>query len=87
MADRFYVVAVRIEDEGSVVARMVPGTKPRTTVVAPARRDGLLVEGVNCGAVVGGERDVEGLACLALAYPEVWLAPTSRTPPRRGWAP
>src|SRR5215204_5167663 len=36
MADRFDVVAVRIEDEGPIVARMVLGTKPGTTVVAPA---------------------------------------------------
>src|SRR5215212_5133192 len=75
MADCFDVVAVRIEDEGPVVARMVLGAKPRTTVVTPARRHGFVVEGVNCSAVVGGERDVEGLACLALAYPEVRLAP------------
>src|SRR5215208_3137339 len=75
MADRFDVVAVRIKDEGPVVARVVVGPKSGTTVVTPARRHGRLVKGVNGGAVVGGEGDVEGLACLALAYPEVRLAP------------
>ena len=48
MAHRFYVVAVRIEDEGPVVVRMVVRTKPGTTVVTPARREGFFVKGVNC---------------------------------------
>jgi len=34
MADRFDVVAVRIEDEGPKVARVVLGAKPGTAVVA-----------------------------------------------------
>jgi hypothetical protein len=74
MADHFGVVAVRIKYEGPVVVRVVLGAKPGTTVVAPARRDGFLVERVNGGAVVGGERDVESLARLALDDPEVRLA-------------
>src|SRR5829696_1999839 len=81
MADRFNVVAVRIEDEGAVVARMVLGAKPRITVVAPTRRDGRLMEGINGGALIGCKRDVEGLAWLALADPEVRLAPPPE--PRR----
>jgi hypothetical protein len=36
MADRFDVVAVRIEDEAPKVGRMVLGAKPETAVVAPA---------------------------------------------------
>src|SRR5918998_1217077 len=80
MADRFGVVAVRIKYEGPVVVRVVLGAKPGTTVVAPARHDGFLVERVYGGAVVGGKRDVEGLAWLALDDPEVRLAraPESR---------
>src|SRR5215218_8993469 len=85
MADRFDVVAVRVEDVGLVVARMVLGTKPGTTVVTPARTYGFLVEGVNRCAVVCGERDVEGLACLALAYPEVRLAPPPEPRCRGTW--
>ena len=61
MADRFNVVAVRIEDEGSIVAWMVLGAKPGTAVVAPTRRDGRLMEGINGGALSGGERDMKGL--------------------------
>ena len=59
---------------------MVLGAKPGTTVVAPARRDGCLVEGVNGGTVVGGERDVDGVAWLALGDPEVRLAPPPESP-------
>ena len=65
MAYRFDVVAVRIEDEGPVVGRVVLGAKPGTAVVVPARRDGRLVEGLHCRAVVGGEGDVDGVAWLA----------------------
>jgi hypothetical protein len=60
---------------------MVLRAKPRTTVVAPTRRDGRLMEGVNGGALIGSKRDVEGLAWLALADPEVRLAPPPE--PRR----
>jgi hypothetical protein len=65
MADRFdvvVVVGIRIEDEGPIVARMVLGPKPRTSVLSPARRYRLLVEGLNSSALCGSERDVEGLA-------------------------
>jgi hypothetical protein len=81
MADRFDVVAVRIEDEGSIVAWMVLGAKPRTAVVAPTRRYGRFMEGINGEAVIGSKRDVEGLPWLALADPEVGLAPPPE--PRR----
>jgi hypothetical protein len=74
MADRFNVVAVRIEDEGPIVAWMVLGSKPRTAVVAPTRRHGRLMEGINGEAVIGSKRDVQGLPWLALADPEVGLA-------------
>jgi hypothetical protein len=81
MADRFDVLAVRIEDEGPIVACMVRGTKPGTAIVAPTRRDGRLMESLDCAAVIGSKRDVEGLTWLALADPEVRLARPSE--PRR----
>ena len=87
MADRFNVVAVRIEDEGAVVVPMVLGANPRTTVVARTRRDGRLMEGINSSAVIGSKRDVEGLAWLALADPEIRLTTTARTPPQIRWVP
>jgi hypothetical protein len=62
MADRFNVVAVWIEDESPIVARMVLGSKPGTAVVAPTCRHGRLMEGINSEAVIGSKRDVEGLA-------------------------
>src|SRR5215204_4063240 len=60
---------------------MVLRAKPRTAVVAPTRRYGRLMEGANGKAVIGSKRDVEGLARLALADPEVGLAPPPE--PRR----
>src|SRR5215210_5922621 len=74
MADRFYVVAVRIEDEGPKVGRMVLGAKPGTTVVAPARRNGRLVKSLHPRTVIGDEGHVDGVARLALEDPEVRLA-------------
>src|ERR687898_749610 len=62
MADRFDVVAIRIEDKGRIVALMVLRAKPGTTIIPPARCECLLVEGIHAGAVGGGERDVDGLA-------------------------
>src|ERR687893_2472397 len=75
MADRFDVVAIRIEDKGRIVALMVLKAKPGTTIFPPARCECLLVEGIHAGAVGGGERDVDGLAAITLADPEVRLAP------------
>jgi hypothetical protein len=81
MANRFDVVAIWIEDEGRVVARVVFGPEPGTTVVAPARREGRLVEGLHGRAVGSAEGDVDGVAWLALANPEVRLA-RAPEPPR-----
>jgi hypothetical protein len=81
MADCFNVVALRIEDEGSIVAWMVLGAKSRTAVVVPTRRHGRLMESINGEAVIGSKGDVEGLSWLALADPEVRLAPPPE--PRR----
>ena len=53
MADRFDVVAIRIEDEGPKVDLMVLGAKTGTTVVAPDCRYGRLVESPHCRTVVG----------------------------------
>jgi hypothetical protein len=85
MADCFDVVAVRIEDEGPIVARMVLGAKPGTAVVVPARRDGCLMEGINSGAVICSKRDVEGLARPGRSRSQA--CPTVRTPLQRRWVP
>jgi hypothetical protein len=53
MADRFDVVAIRIEDKGPKVDLMVLGAKTGTTVVAPDCRYGRLVESPHCRTVVG----------------------------------
>ena len=77
MAERFDVVAVRIEDEGPKVGRMVLGAKPPTTVVAPTRRDGRLVKGLHCRTVVGVEGHAVYVTRLALEAPAVRLARAS----------
>src|SRR5215212_9711760 len=82
MADRFDVVAIRIEDEGPIVALMVLGAKPGITVVASTRCECLLVEGIHASALGGGERDVDGLASITLVDPELRLALPPE--PRRG---
>ena len=60
---------------------MVLGAKTWTSVVAPTRRDGRLVIGVDAGTVTGSKRDMEGLAWLALADPEVGRAFGNLLPP------
>src|SRR5918998_3506473 len=75
MADRFDVVAVRIEHKCPIVVPMVLRAKPGTAVVAPTHRYGRLMEGINGCALIGSKRDMEGLAWLALADPEIGLAP------------
>jgi hypothetical protein len=57
--DRLNVVAIRIEHEGSIVARRVTLSgiaKPRRAVVSPTCLHGGRVEGVNFGTVPGGKR-------------------------------
>ena len=59
--DRLHVVAIRIEDEGGVVARRITArgvAKPGRAVVGPAGAQRVLVEGVHLGATLGDERRV-----------------------------
>jgi tetratricopeptide (TPR) repeat protein len=56
--DRLDIVAVGIEDEGGVIARMV-GPFARGAIVGAAGGEGGLVEGVDRGAVFGLERQVD----------------------------
>ena len=53
--DRLYVVAIRVEHEGGVVARPA---KTGRTVIGPAPLQGGRVEGVDLGAVSGREGSV-----------------------------
>jgi hypothetical protein len=75
MADCFDVVAIRIEDEGPIVARMVLRAKPRTAVVAPTRRHCRLMEASTVKRLSAA--NAMWKAWLALADPEVRLAPPS----------
>jgi hypothetical protein len=73
MADRFDVVAVRIEDEGPIVVPMALRSKPRTAVVSPTRPDGRLMEKASTVARSSAANAI-WRALLALADPEVRLA-------------
>jgi hypothetical protein len=75
VADRFDVVAVGIEHERAVVVGVVLRTQPRRAVVLPAGGQCCAVEGIDAGAILGGDRDVQRLVQLAFAAdPEVGLA-------------
>src|SRR5436853_6057891 len=61
-ADRLDVMAVRIEQEGGVVAGTVIGAKARGAVVAPAGCQALGVEAIHGRAARRTESDVRGAA-------------------------
>ena len=58
MAHRLDVIAVRVEDEGGVVVRVVFGPETRLSIVTAAGRQGRAVKGVDRIPVGGGEGDV-----------------------------
>src|SRR5262249_28445770 len=75
VADRFDVVAVEIEHEGTVVAGMVVRPQAWCTVVATARSESGLEEVTHRGPALGRERAVRRGRCLAVAAdPELGLA-------------
>src|SRR5690606_7229762 len=55
MTDGFDIVAVRIENKGTVVVRVVVGPQARCAIVLAARGHRRLVEGIDLGTLVGGE--------------------------------
>src|SRR5438105_12140194 len=74
-ADRFQVVAVRVEHEGAVVLLVVLGPRPGRSVVPGARRQGSGVEGADGGAIACAEGEVGGsVRSGCLGDPEVGLA-------------
>ncbi len=74
MADGLDIVPVRIDDEGTVVVRVVLGPNPRLVEHLGPTCDGGIEEGLNRGSVGGAEGDVrfaEAVAGLLRADPEV----------------
>ena len=57
--NRLDVVAIRIEHEGAIVVRMVVRPQARRAVVLAAGRERGAMEGVDRGAVLGGEAEVQ----------------------------
>src|SRR5262245_33179452 len=75
VAHRLDVVAVGIEHEGAVIVRVIVRSQPRRAVVLAARRERRTIEGVDGGAVLGGESDVQAaFEHAAAADPEIRLA-------------
>src|ERR1051325_1541375 len=59
MANGFHVVAVRIEDEGAVVVRMIDGADAGRSVILPTRRHGCFVKRPHLLTVGGQKGDVD----------------------------
>ena len=74
IADRFSIVAVKIENEGLIVAWMVLGAKPGSTVVMPAAMAASWK-----APTVAQAANAIWKAWLALADPEVRLARPSES--------
>src|SRR5258708_5362203 len=75
VADGFYIVAVRIEDEGAVIGRMVLRPQARRAVVGAAGGYRGAMEGVDRGPVLGRESHMEmAFQPLRLGDPEEGLA-------------
>src|SRR5688572_33420718 len=74
VANRFDVVSVRIEDEGTVVGRVILGAQAWRTIVPALGGCGFLVKGIDHRAIVAGEGDVQRRAGRALLDPEVRFA-------------
>src|SRR6185312_11451792 len=72
VADCFDIVAVRIEDEGAVIIRVVMRSETRTAIAAAADCYGRLVEGVHLRPCIGRERIMAAGSRLgSLVQPEL----------------
>lgn len=82
MAYRLYVVVIEIDNERSVVVRMVLGTDSRCSIVPSSSSYGSLVEGVDCSSILGDEGDVElGVFYWCFSEPEFWFPVLSESAP------
>lgn len=80
MADRFDVVAVRIQNEGRVVVGVVVWPQPGSAVLPAAGVQRRLVERLDLPTSIGTESDVDPRRVrLAPADPEVRLSGLSET--------
>ncbi len=71
MADRFYVTAFGVEDEGAVIVRVVMRAHARRAIVLAAGRDRGGVKPVDRGAIRGGEGNMQrAFRGLSVADPE-----------------
>jgi len=74
MANRLDIVAVGIEDEGSIVIGMVVWAHPGPSVVSAAGRDRLIMKPVDRGAIRSRKGNMGAcLGCIAPTDPEEGL--------------
>ena len=59
VADPLDVVAIGIEHEGAVIVRVILRPQSRCAIVLAAGRERGAVEGVDRGAILGGDRNVK----------------------------
>ena len=80
MAHRLDIVAVGIEHEGAVIVRVIVRPQSRRAVILAAGRERGAMEGVDRGAALGGDRDMQdALEPAFAADPEVRLALLAET--------
>jgi hypothetical protein len=78
MAYRIEIDAVQVDDEGAVVVGMVLRPQARAPVVGGARRQRGGMEGLDLGAGLGGEGEVDALATFSWANQKKGLPSTPR---------
>src|SRR5258708_23587431 len=80
VTDSLDVVTVGIEHERAVIVGMIMRADAGRAIVAPACRDGGLVERVDRGAVLREDRDMQRLVHARFtAHPEIWPAAPAAT--------
>ena len=80
MTNDFYVVAVRIEDEGTVVVRMIMRPQARRAVIFSSGSEGGLMKGVNQRAFSDAKGDMNTrIVRRSLADPEVRFRGLAKT--------
>ena len=80
MADDLDIVAVRIEDEGTVIIRMILGPEARRAMIFSSRREGGLMKCVDQRAFGDPKGDMNArVVRCSFADPEVRLGRLAKT--------
>jgi hypothetical protein len=80
VANDLDIVTVRVEDEGTVIIRMILRPEARRAVVFPSRRQGGLMKSIDQRAVVDPKGDMNaGVVRCSFADPEVCFGRLAKT--------